>query len=82
MAPLFAVFATLNAQNVVADARIVAFVDEDPIASRLTTATGVGAVTASAFVATIDEITRLRTAHEVEAYLGVIPCERSAGEKP
>ncbi len=67
-APLFAVFAPLNAQIAVADARIAAFVDEDPIAARLTTAPGVGPVTASAFVATIDDITRFRTAHELEAY--------------
>jgi transposase len=81
LAPLFAVFAPLNAQIAVADARIAAFVDEDPIAARLTTAPGVGPVTASAFVATIDDITRFRTAHELEAYLGVIPSERSSGEK-
>jgi transposase len=41
----------------------------------------VGLVTANAFVATIDDITRLRTAHEFEAYVGLIPCERSSGEK-
>ena len=38
-------------------------------------------VTASAFVATIDDISRFRTAHELEAYLGVVPSERSSGEK-
>ena len=81
LAPLFAVFAPLNAQIAVADARIAAFAKEDPIATRLTTAPGVGPVTASAFVATIDDITRFRTAHELEAYLGVIPSERSSGEK-
>ncbi len=81
LAPLFAVFAPLNAQIAVADARIAAFVHEDPIAARLTTAPGVGPVTACAFVATIDDITRFRTAHELEAYLGVIPSERSSGEK-
>ncbi len=81
LAPLFAVFAPLNAQIAVADARIAGFVKEDPIATRLTSAPGVGPVTASAFVATIDDITRFRTAHELEAYLGVIPSERRAGEK-
>ena len=81
LSPLFAVFAPLNAQIGVADARIAAFVKEEPIAMRLTTAPGVGPVTASAFVATIDDITRFRTAHELEAYLGLIPCERSSGEK-
>ena len=32
-------------------------------------------------MATSDDITRLRTAHEREAYLGVMPSERSAGEQ-
>jgi transposase len=81
LAPLFAVFAPLKAQLAVADARIAAFAKEDPIAARLTTAPGVGPVTASAFVATVDDIARFRTAHELEAYLGLIPCERSSGEK-
>ena len=52
----------------VADARIAAFVQKDPIALRLTTPPGVGSMTANAFVATIDDITRFRTAHELEAY--------------
>ena len=47
---------------------------------RLTTAPGVRPVTASVFVATIDDITRFRTSHALEAYLGVIPKERSSGE--
>jgi transposase len=79
--PLFAVFAPLNTQIAVADARIAAFAKADPIATRLTTTPGVGPVTASAFVATIDDITRFRTAHELEAYLGLVPSERSSGEK-
>jgi transposase len=35
--------------------------------ARLTMAPGVGPVTASAFAATSDDITRFRTAHELEA---------------
>ena len=81
LAPLFAVFAPLNAQIAVADARIAACTNEDPIAARLTTAPGVGPVTASAFVATVDDITRFRTAHDLKAYLGLVPSERSSGEK-
>ncbi len=59
--------------------RIAVFATEDPVATRLTAAPGVGPVTASAFVTTIDDITRFRTAHELEAYLGVIPSERTSG---
>jgi transposase len=40
LAPLFAVFAPLNAQIAVADARIAAFAKADPSATRLTTAPG------------------------------------------
>jgi transposase len=64
-----------------ADARIAVVAQEDPLATRLTTAPGVGPVTASAFVATIDDLTRFRSAHALEAYLGVVPSERSSGEK-
>ena len=74
-------FAPLTAQITVADARIADFVKEDPIATRLTSAAGVGPVTASAFLATIDDITRFRTAHELEAYVSVIPSERNSEEK-
>ena len=81
LAPRFAVFAPLNAQIVVANDRIALFAARDPIAARLATAPGVGPVTASAFVATIDDITRFHSAHELEAYLGVVPSERSSGEK-
>ena len=53
---------------------------ENPIELRLTTAPGVRPVTASALVATIDDITRFRTAHELEAYLGMIPSAHSSGD--
>ncbi len=43
LAPLFAVFAPLNAQIAVADARMATFAKSDPIAMRLTTAPGVDA---------------------------------------
>jgi transposase len=48
---------------------------------RLATAPGIGPVTATAFVATLDEITRFATAHQLEAYLGLVPSERSSGER-
>ncbi|WP_373057946.1 transposase [Gemmatimonas sp.] len=81
LAPRFAVFAPLTAQIAVADARIAGFVNEEPIAALLTTAPGVGPVTACAFVATIDDLTRFRTAHELEASLCVVPSARRSGEK-
>ncbi len=63
LAPLFAVFAPLTAQIAVADARIAACTTEDPIATRLTTAPGVGPVTASAFVVGTHSTNEVRSPH-------------------
>jgi hypothetical protein len=52
----------------------------DPRVRRLRTVPTVGPVTAAAFVAAIDDATRFRGAHEVEAYLGLVPRELSSGE--
>jgi hypothetical protein len=43
-------------------------------------APGVGPVTATAFVATVDDVRRFRGAHQVEAYLGLVPREWSSSE--
>jgi transposase len=45
----------------------------------LRTVPSVGPVTA-AFVATSDDVRRVRRAHEVEASLGLVPRELSSGE--
>jgi transposase len=52
----------------------------DARVQRLRTVPSVGSVTAAAFVATIDDAQRFRRAHEVEAYLGLVPRELSSGE--
>ena len=80
-APLFAVYTPLTARIKAAAERIAAIAASDPIMARPATAPGVGPVTARAFVATIDDLTRFHSAHELEAYRGVVPRERSSGEK-
>ena len=64
-----------------ADPRIAAIVREDPLVQRLTSVPGVGPITATAFVATIDTIDRFAGAHQLESYLGLVPTENSSGEK-
>lgn len=81
LAPLFTVLAPLNAQIVAADRRIATVEKSDPIVALLATAPSVGPLTASAVVSTIDDVTRFRTAHQFEAFLGLVPGERSSGEK-
>ena len=80
LAPLRVVLDPLNAQIAVADARLAAVAADDPLVGRLRTAPGIGPVTAVAFVATLDDVTRFASAHQLEAYLGLTPQEYSSGE--
>jgi transposase len=79
--PLLEVLAPLNTQIDTADERISALEHTDPAVALLMTAPGIGPITASAVVATVDDITRFATAHQFESYLGIVPGELSSGEK-
>jgi len=79
--PLLTVLAPLNTTIGAADHRLSAQAERDPVGALLMTAPGVGPVTASALVATSDDITRFHSAHQGEAYLGRVPGERSSGEQ-
>jgi transposase len=79
--PLLAVIRSVSAELEAADARIAAIAAEDPIIQRLRTVPGVGPITATAFVATLDTWERFSGPHQVEAYLGLVPSEHSSGER-
>jgi transposase len=79
--PLFELLAPLNEQIAAADRRIAALTRDDAATALLTTAPSIGPITAAAIVATIDDVTRFRSAHHFEAFLGVVPGEYSSGEK-
>ena len=81
LTPLLTLLPPLTATIAAADRRLAALEQTDPIVALLMTAPGVGAVTASALDATIDDITRFPSAHQCEAYLGLVPGERSSGEQ-
>lgn len=49
--------------------------------ARLRTVPGVGVVTATSFVSTLDEAGRFAGAKQARAYLGLVPSERSSGER-
>ena len=67
IAPLLAVLRHVNAQIAYCDARIETLTATDTRVRGLRTVPNVGPVTAAAFVATLDEATRFRRSHEVEA---------------
>jgi hypothetical protein len=64
-----------------ADRGIAELTRTDPAVALLTTAPLIGPITASAMVATIDDVTRFSSAHQFAAFLGLVPDERSSGEK-
>jgi transposase len=81
IAPVLAVLQPLNTEIAVAAGRITEAVAADAAATRLCTVPGVGPVTAAAFVATLDDVSRFPGTAQVAAYLGLVPQERSSGER-
>lgn len=81
LAPLLALLPVLTREIAAADARLTALAAADPVIMRLATVPGVGVVTAAGVVAVLDDITRFRSAHAVEAYLGLVPSEDSSAER-
>jgi transposase len=80
IAPLLAVLLSVNQQIEWADELLEQLSRRDEIVAHLRTTPSVGPVTAAAFAATVDDPQRFRNAHQVEAYLGITPSERSSGE--
>jgi transposase len=80
IAPLVELLGPLNKQIEALDEELERIVAADEVARHLTTVPGVGPVTATAFVATVDDVTRFRRAHHVAAYLGLVPREWSSSE--
>ncbi len=80
LTPLLALLPALQAAIVAADQQLVAWAGRDPVAPTLQSVPGIGPLTALAFIAALDDVTRFPTAREVPAYLGLVPRERSSGE--
>ena len=81
LSPLRSQIEVLDDELVAADERFADLVADDPIATRLTTLPGIGPITASAFVAALDDVGRFQRAGQVTSYLGLVPQEYSSGER-
>ena len=81
LSPLRSVIEVVNDELADADAQFEALVESDPMVKRLTTLPGIGPITASAFVAALDVVSRFERAGQVTSYLGLVPQEYSSGEK-
>lgn len=71
---------TLNQQISEMDKQVSELASNDPICSLLMSVPGVGPVTATRFVAALDDPTRFQNASAVTAYLGLTPGENSSGQ--
>jgi transposase len=81
VAPLLARFDLLNSQIAFSDEAIAVATEDDEVVQNLQTVPGIGPVTAAAFRALVDDARRFRGPHQVEAYIGLVPSEKSSGEK-
>lgn len=72
---------TLNAQVKEADKQIQQLAKASETCRRLMTVPGVGAITALRFEATLDDVKRFTTAHDVQSYLGLTPGENSSSTR-
>jgi transposase len=81
LAPMRRVIELLNTELTTADETFATHVAEDCVVRRLTTLPGIGPITASAYVAALDDAGRFGGAAQVASYLGLVPREYSSGEQ-
>jgi transposase len=79
--PLLVVVEQLDQQLSEVEQRLDLLCKTEPVMELLTTIPGVGLVVAAAFVSVIDDAGRFRDAHQVAAYLGLVPSEKSSGDR-
>lgn len=77
--PLLAQIESLDRAVREADAAISRLAKSDEVASRLMTIPGVGPLTATALVATIEEPANFKGPRSLSAFIGLVPQERSSG---
>jgi len=71
----------VNVQSLAADREMRQLVRASELCRRLMTVPGVGPVTALAFFAAIDDVSRFEHAYRVQSYLGLTPGEDSSSER-
>jgi transposase len=79
--PLRSLIEVFDDELAVADDQFAKLVAEDAVAKRLMTLPGIGPITASAFIAALDDTARFAGAAQVTSYLGLVPREYSSGER-
>ncbi len=79
--PLLLALAVFNPQIELLDNRLNVLCQKEPVSQLLATCPGVGPIVASSFISVIDEAGRFKKAHQVEAYIGLVPSEDTSGKR-
>ena len=81
LTPLLETLSALTPTIATATRTLTATADADPVAARLQTVPGVGAIVALTYRATVDRVERFPSAGHVSSALGLVPSEDSSGER-
>jgi transposase len=81
VAPVCQLLDRLNDELGHVEMRLAGLATRDPDIRRLLTFPTIGPITATAYVAALDDVTRFRRANQVANYLGLVPREYSSGEQ-
>jgi transposase len=79
--PLLVLVEQVNVQLVAVEQALDRRCDTEAVVQLLRTAPGVGAVVSAAFVSVIDDAHRFESAHQVQAYLGLVPSENTSVQR-
>jgi transposase len=79
--PLRIVLDAVGMQIEAVEAKLEILSKEEPIIEVLKSAPGVGPMVAASFVSVIDDAKRFANAHQVSAYVGLVPCEDTSGDR-
>ncbi len=79
--PLLEVIRVLDPRIAEMDRKLEKLSATEPVVLKLCTVPGVGLIVAAAFVSVVDDAKRFRRAHQVEAYLGLVPSERTSVQR-
>jgi transposase len=79
--PLLEALTTVTPTIAATTRALTAQADTDPVAVRLQSVPGVGAIVALTYRATLDDVARFAGASQVSSALGLVPAEDSSGER-
>jgi transposase len=79
--PMVQVLENVDLELARAEVRLQRIVEEEPKVKLLMTVSHVNVITAAVFVSVIDDAHRFSNAHQVGAYLGLVPSENSSGDR-